>query len=319
MKTLTYITAIMALIIPVMVNAQTYGNRDRKIRIDIMGQKSSGKMDTMRNEESAIKLFAQKIEASELSARNSIQKFNTNQNAILFMFSNISHESMIYHKGQISFSDAKLLMRRAVEIRQEARNLASLPAKYGAMTNAEEKETLALLKQEEIFILFKKEVPALMEQVDSGQIKNEYDPIIFIQQLREASLSALPNEKQMLLNEAKEQEEAYLTAQIQLSNASANLCYQQFNRNKITIQSMLEQIKDKTDLVGRVMILSVEADLILKSGMEIREEANAQLHLAARLGEQSNAKEKETIAIAKQTACLALLDHSNSEISYVIK
>jgi hypothetical protein len=38
MKTLTYLTTLLALTTQVMVNGQTPGNQTRKIRVDIMGR-----------------------------------------------------------------------------------------------------------------------------------------------------------------------------------------------------------------------------------------------------------------------------------------
>ena len=40
MKTLTYLTTLLALTIQVMVNGQTHGNQAHKTRVDIMGPKT---------------------------------------------------------------------------------------------------------------------------------------------------------------------------------------------------------------------------------------------------------------------------------------
>jgi hypothetical protein len=51
----------------------------------------------------------------------------------------------------------------------------------------------------------------------------------------------------------------------------------------------------------------------------MREEANAQLTVSAKLGAASNAEEKEVLAINKQQETLNLLDRNTSSSSYVIR
>ena len=45
MKTLTYLSTLLALTIQIMVSGQTQGNQARKIRVDIMGPKEPVKMN----------------------------------------------------------------------------------------------------------------------------------------------------------------------------------------------------------------------------------------------------------------------------------
>lgn len=89
MKTLTYLTTLLALTIQVMVNGQTQGNQARKIRVDIMGAKTPVAMKytnsniTLTMEEytqlleqaKQLKIGAQKLrEEAELAEQNYLTK-----------------------------------------------------------------------------------------------------------------------------------------------------------------------------------------------------------------------------------------------------
>ncbi len=149
--------------------------------------------------------------------------------------------------------------------------------------------------------------------------KSEIDPLLFINQLRCAALTALPNEKQLLLNEAHEQEDDFVYGQIQKSESEARVKGEQFNTNKFIILTLLDQVRNQSSIITQVKIFCKEANRCMQQALEIREEAKAQLYPAATLGEMSNAEEKEVLAITLQGNCLNLLENANSEISYVIK
>ena len=108
MKTLSYLPTLLALTIQAMVIGQTQGNQARKIRVDIMGPKEPVKMnyansnvtisikeyEQLLEQANQLKVNASKlreeaisaetqstmkrIEASEISGRISLQKFEQN-------------------------------------------------------------------------------------------------------------------------------------------------------------------------------------------------------------------------------------------------
>ena len=148
---------------------------------------------------------------------------------------------------------------------------------------------------------------------------SEIGPVLFISQLRSAALTALPNEKKLLLMEASEQEEALISGQIQKSMDEANFTYERFKKNKTIILTLLVRVSNDSYIVTQVNILEKEADFWMRQATQMREEAKAQLYLAAVLGEMSNAEEKEVVAITLQNNTIKLLENTGSEISYATK
>jgi hypothetical protein len=98
--------------------------------------------------------IAKQIEASILSGRTSLEKFNTNNEQIEQLMRNwYGSQSKLEKAGEIIF-DAKHSMRMAVEMREEANTYPHPSARLGAMQNAEEKEFLALSQQNEVLSMF---------------------------------------------------------------------------------------------------------------------------------------------------------------------
>jgi hypothetical protein len=83
------------------------------------------------------------------------------------------------------------------------------------------------------------------------------------------------------------------------------------------IELLIEQVKENESLVSNVTQLSDEAERLMKIGKEMREEANAQLTAAPKLGAMSNAEETETLALGKQYESIQTIEkqHSNSIVA----
>jgi hypothetical protein len=354
MKTLTYLPTLLALTIQVMVSGQTQDGQARKIRVDIMGPKEPVKMNytnsniTISMEEytqlleqvNSLKINAKKlrdeaihveiqslykqIEASEISAKISLQTFETNRIIILDLFTRIPKNNTSYTKAQGSYSESERFMKLAKEIREEANAQLTVQAKYGDMTNAEEKEALALNKQEEALDLLKAQASQLTENVMPAEVSNPVisasvdtllaramqqanDLKVTAQQLRVSALTSGPNQKVVLLEEAAALENDFLAKQLEISTLKSKQDYERFNENRKAIVLLMEQATNE-NTISKAANLNVEAERLMKIGKEMREEANAQLTVNAKIGAMSNANETVVFAMGKQQESLQILD-----------
>ena len=264
MKTLTYLPTLLALTIQVMVSGQTQDNQARKIRVDIMGPKEPVKMNYVNSnvtlgmteytklleQANSLKIDAKKlreealtietqsllkqIEASEVSAKISLQKFEQNRVVILDLFTRIPKNNITYTKAQGSYSESERFMKIAKEMREEANAQFSIQAKYGDMSNAEEKETLALDKQKEVLSLLGNNNSLLVQKTQPSEVIHQnithvsqnllanaleqaQDMKTTAQQLRLSALTSSPNQKVVLIEEAKALENDYVLKQLEIS------------------------------------------------------------------------------------------------------
>ena len=378
MKTLTYLPTLLALTIQVMVIGQTQGNQARKIRVDIMGPKEPIKMnyvnsnitlsvqeyeqlleqahqlkvDAKKLREEAVSIETQyiikQIEASEVSGKISLQKFEQNKVTILDAFTRIPKNTSTFTKANLSYTESERFMKIAKEMREEANAQLSIQARYGDMTNAEEKEALALNKQQEILDLFEKTYPQLLKTTEALVVTNiaidqnnmaaeskemasmqtsyttadllasaaqqAYDLKMTAQQLRTNALTSTPNQKTVLLNEAVSLENDALAKQVEISMLKSKMDYEKFTQNKKVIALLIEQVKDDTAIANKAKELSNEAEHLMKLGKEMREEANAQLTTAAKIGAMSNATETETMALGKQYESIQTIERQYSNM-----
>lgn len=118
--------------------------------------------------------------------------------------------------------------------------------------------------------------------------------------LREQAKTKNAEEKKKLISKAKTFEEEALHKQLEASEISGQFSLKQFNYNKIQIKILITNyIGQKSTLIySYTLILESEKDM--KLARELREEAYSQSTLASRLGNLSNAEEKELIALRKQ-------------------
>lgn len=363
MKTLTYLTTLLALTIQVMVNGQTRGNQTYKTRVDIMGPKTPVAMKytnsniTLTMEEytklleqaKQLKIGAQKlreeaelaeqnyitkqIEASQLSAQISLHKFQENKKTILVFYNQTPNTNKVYTQVALVDNESERLMKLAKEIREEAAAQLTLQAKIGSMSNAEEKEALALNKQAEAIEMIKNCLSDVKEEdveehlVQQTEVSVEKSEQLMealfealtqadnmkttAQSLRETAQTASVNEKSVLINEAVNLEKEYIAKRVEISNIKSALTYDLFNKNRIMINELVGKAKDNSEVINYVTQLNHEAERLMKLGKEMREEANAQLTNAAKYGSMSNAEETELFAINKQTESIQYIEKNN--------
>jgi hypothetical protein len=365
MKTLKLIPTLLAITIQAMVVGQTNSRQLNKIRPDIMRVKENIKLlpdkhneERLNNitnqsniENSTLKniILLNKIEASKLSATIIYSKFDQNRLIISKLLDKTLSTTSTYTKSEVKNSEAEYFMKNAKEMREEADAQFTIPARFANISNAEEKEALALSKQQEIFALFEIYNSSLLKEIQDDiyinptntheltmnssnelLIQNTYLQFKEIEydlkqanemqetaeELKNASINARPNEKLEMIKESLILENDYKTKQITASNLYATFVYNNFSKNRLVIASLLENLISKPELITKAIQLNMEAESYIKLGKEIREEANAQFTKAAILGEISNAEEKETIAINKQQETLKTLEYAKTLICF---
>ncbi|PBQ33563.1 hypothetical protein CNR22_17880 [Sphingobacteriaceae bacterium] len=103
------------------------------------------------------KCLVKQIEASEIFGAMNQVRFNSNKETITKLIVSVKLEEPQMVKTRKLIFSAQNNMRLAKDLREEAYQSASLPVRLGTMSNAEEKEVLALGEQSQaISILYKK-------------------------------------------------------------------------------------------------------------------------------------------------------------------
>lgn len=97
-----------------------------------------------------------KIEASVLSQKITMIKYNSNRSLIKKLLQTTEHQKAVLRFVKQLEEEAALAIKLANEMREEACAQPNNASKLGAFNNAEEKETIALNKQDEAIILLQK-------------------------------------------------------------------------------------------------------------------------------------------------------------------
>lgn len=332
----TTFTFALALTIQVMVNAQTAGSSDHMILMELSpkhteaSQPQVSSADKLRDEEQQLKdeinatqkkLVQKQVAVSRIRSYMAYDLFASNNRMIADLSANPSLKSSTIEKSQGLNSLAAREIQRAKEIREEADAQATPEAQLAELSNAEEKETLALAQQQEAIKLLKLGAPLYIKPYTaefiakpviasspketiashdlSALTQQANDIKTTFEQLRSAAAEKTGHEKAVMLDEALSMEQEYISARIQLAILQYHRTEKTYQENKTFITVLIEGIGDDA-LTRRARLLSEEADYNFRLGKEMREEANAQFTKAARLGEMSNAEEKELLALSQQ-------------------
>jgi hypothetical protein len=367
MKT-TFTLTLLALTIQAMVNGQTPGNQIRKIRMDLNGAtatitdeqaNASGtsytqqledqlkESDNLKNEEQKLKdeitatqqkLISKQIAISRIKSRLVQETYTTNNLNIENLLKEPSLKPAIIQKGEVLAREAAYAIKLAKDMREEADAQFTPQAQLAEMSNAEEKENLALAKQQEAISLLKKATPLFIKNTleftaqsavqkqtapsattddltelasEAANIKTTYEA------LRASAVQKTGNEKAVVLNEALEMEQEYIAKQIELCMLRYKRTGKTFQENKQFINLLMASI-DNEAITQKAEQLNNEADYNFRLAQEMREEANAQFTPTARLGEMSNAEEKEVIAISKQQQTVTELKKFSKSMSLAV-
>lgn len=99
------------------------------------------------------------IEISELLAKDTYQKLYQNRNYISLLLKTIKNDDYTTNLATNLNSEAEKCIRMAKEMREEAYAQATVNAKLGNMTNAEDEEVIALNKQQQVFDIIERVNP----------------------------------------------------------------------------------------------------------------------------------------------------------------
>jgi hypothetical protein len=206
MKTIMYIPTLLALLIHVMVSGQSLENLSRKVTTEAAKdsskevvadysrlvkaanyydkhsrtikdasygrQSKETELMVLESDDLSQTALIKQTEASELAAKLNYKAYEQNSKIIAILFA--GHIKDVDSKDQAVnlISDAARAMNTAKHLRVEARALENIAARLGYMGNAEEKEFIALSKQEKaIGVLEKASWAAILQMESSLAIK----------------------------------------------------------------------------------------------------------------------------------------------------
>jgi hypothetical protein len=125
--------------------------------------------------------------------------------------------------------------------------------------------------------------------------------------LRKSAATKTGDEKEKDLNNAKALETQATTKKIEAANKQQQLNAATFNANKQSLEELALMAKGKN--IAELNSIDTplnEADLLIKQGVDLRNEANNYPSNAAKLGGYGNAEEKEALALQRQQDVLAI-------------
>jgi hypothetical protein len=271
-----------------------------------------------------------KIQAAEIYQVQNKTKFENNElNLAELQKTTSDAKSNEISQAKVLIDEASISFKQAQKIREEAKTYPSDAAKLGGFSNAEEKEFEAIAKQQQAVDILSKSnpvvasndptsetttTPTLALNSTEGSKKSAERLIGEAESLnklaydkRKEASTKKGSEKDKLLKEAIANEKVATDKKLQASSI-----YQQENKSKFeTSDSNITQLqKSITDQTNTEYIeantLASEANIAFSQAQKMRTEANNNPSDAAKLGEISNAEEKEFEAIAKQQKALDL-------------
>lgn len=115
------------------------------------------------------------------------------------------------------------------------------------------------------------------------------------------------NEKAQLLAECAKFENKSLVKQIEASEIFGAMSQVKFNSNKETITKLIVSVKLEEPQMVKTRKLIFSAQNNMKIAKDLRQEAYASQSLPVRLGNMSNAEEKEVLALGEQSQAINIL------------
>lgn len=115
------------------------------------------------------------------------------------------------------------------------------------------------------------------------------------------------NEKNLLLSDAAQFEKNCLLKQIEASEIFGTMSQVKFNSNKETINKLIVTVKLEESKMSHTRALIVSSEKNMQLAKDLRQESYLNSSLAARLGNMSNAEEKELLALGEQSQAISLL------------
>lgn len=127
------------------------------------------------------------------------------------------------------------------------------------------------------------------------------------QKLRTESKNKHESVKKIMLSEATNLDRQTQLVQVAASELSAEISYYKYDSNKTTIKKQVTKVGEN-NVPDYTKNLIFDSEKIIRLAKEMREEANAQPSIAAKLGTMGNAEEQEALALTKQVEALNQLE-----------
>ena len=154
----------------------------------------------------------------------------------------------------------------------------------------------------------------ILATASSEQLTQEAEDILKkSQDLRAESKTKKGAEKEKLINESKDLEDKANDKFIQASDVRRNDNSSIVATNQENIQNLIQENKSSEEESKKAKKLDEEAKLSFRKASEMRTEANSINSKGAKLGNLSNAEEKEAEAISKQQQAIDLLLKSHPD------
>ncbi len=274
------------------------------------------------------------IESSELLSKMAFTKFSQSKEKINFLLSQFKGNTNVYKNASTLSDEAGQTMKMAIEMREEAYAMPTIQGEYGTMSNAEEKENLALSMQDQAIGLL--EPRSLQNNINSGFIayaatpyfpkveslddllQDAYDLNSKSQKLNGAAKTSNGLTKTELNKEANYLYRLYELKEIAASELSAKMTYEKFVQNKTIFNTLINNYSGDRNTSGNARNLIADAEKCIKMAKEIREEANAMPTIEAKWGTMSNAEEKETLALNKEDKAINLIKKATPNYTFKI-
>jgi len=154
------------------INTRSYANQlikqaeELTIRENTLRKEAQTKKDEEKKKliASASALFMQatikQILASEINGKLNLEQYNVNFVTFNTLIVKLDESTTVYVLASELKQEAAFSIKQAKEMREEAYSLKSLSARLGVLSNAEEKEVVALEKQQQAIEIVKKSLAA---------------------------------------------------------------------------------------------------------------------------------------------------------------
>ena len=137
--------------------------------------------------------------------------------------------------------------------------------------------------------------------------KQAEDLSLKAQKMRDAAKSKPGPEKTPMLLHAKEIDKQAITKQIEASEISGEISFHTFSKNKLLIQALIFFVKGESKISHHSKFLIDDSEKNMKVALQLRDEAKTMHNPASKLGNMSNAEEKELLAINQQDEAIDIL------------
>ncbi len=137
--------------------------------------------------------------------------------------------------------------------------------------------------------------------------KQAEDLSLKVQKMRDAAKSKPGPEKTPMLLHAKEIDKQAISKQIEASEISGEINFHKYSKNKLLIQALITFVKGESNISHHSKFLIDDSEKNMKVALQLRDEAKTMRTPASKLGNMSNAEEKELLALNQQALAIDIM------------